>query len=442
MNRPVCLGAEPVRPIARVAVTVVRADAGPVSTCLRSGDSYPSRGGGRGSQMGRHAVSFRTLADRAEMDYDEALVTVWDAGVEEVEDLNSTVPARLVPNVERALGLVPHKDMQSIDFWEVQLGLSGQTLRVRLAELGVNVGPNARKLPKGGLRKLRQAMEPTPPEEPRRTERIPDLCWTRIGAEREVRLLTEDEVLAIHGALVDDFARAQDPIWPPGLREPNLLSSAVTRPGTSLGDTRKYPTVEMAAAALMHSLIHNHPFHNGNKRTGLVALLVFLDENGVTLDVSQQELFRFTLRVAQHGLVPRDAGLRDDREVLEIARWIKSHCRGVDTRSRPIKWVRFERLLRSHGCRIEPTKVGNQILITRRLVRRRRFLGEREEVLRSVVARSNLGSDAVASTVEKVRRELKLDREHGVDTARFLEGTAEDEFILEYRHTLHRLAKL
>src|SRR5258708_1626270 len=74
-------------------------------------------------------------------------------------------------------------------------------------------------------------------------------------------------VLVIHNQLVRDFAESGDPIDPPGIRDRGeLLESALSRPQTSIGTTLKYPTIEMAAAALLHALVHNHPFHNGNKR--------------------------------------------------------------------------------------------------------------------------------------------------------------------------------
>ena len=85
-----------------------------------------------------------------------------------------------------------------------------------------------------------------------------------IGKPKEIRYMGYQTVLLIHNQLVEDFAEHHDPIDPPGVRENGrLLESATLRPQTSLEGIRKYPSLEMASAALMHSLVHNHPFHNG-----------------------------------------------------------------------------------------------------------------------------------------------------------------------------------
>ncbi len=90
-------------------------------------------------------------------------------------------------------------------------------------------------------------------------------------------------MLAIHNALVLDFLHQENPIDPPGPRNDDIIASAVFRQHTSIGDVLKYPSVELSAAALLHSLVNNHPFHNGNKRTALVSMLVLLDENELML---------------------------------------------------------------------------------------------------------------------------------------------------------------
>jgi death-on-curing protein len=88
-----------------------------------------------------------------------------------------------------------------------------------------------------------------------------------------------EDVLDLHAELVVLFAREDNPIFPPGVKDRKLLESACGRPQTSLGGTEKYLTVEQKAAALLHSLVKNHPFHNGNKRTALRTVVTFLWQN-------------------------------------------------------------------------------------------------------------------------------------------------------------------
>lgn len=124
--------------------------------------------------------------------------------------------------------------------------------------------------------------EPAAAARPKNLVTAPSFEWqVPRGHKRSLRWLTEDEVLKIHNMLVEDFAGRENPIDPPGVRSADLFASALFRPKTAIGNTLKYSTVETSAAALLHSIIQDHPFHNGNKRTGLVAMLVFLDENGL-----------------------------------------------------------------------------------------------------------------------------------------------------------------
>ncbi len=145
---------------------------------------------------------------------------------------------------------------------------------------------------------------------------------------QDLLYLKADEVEEIHWYLVRDFERSRDPISPPGIRDRNLLESALLRVHTSLAGEMKYPTIPMAAAAYLHAIIGNHAFHNGNKRTALVATLVFLDLNGHVLVAEEDELFDYLLAIAAHNLPEcREADDRADCEMREIARWLHRHIR-------------------------------------------------------------------------------------------------------------------
>jgi death-on-curing protein len=82
------------------------------------------------------------------------------------------------------------------------------------------------------------------------------------------------------------------------LRDAHLLDSAVMRPRQSVGGRDAYPDIHTKAAALMQSLIKNHPFIDGNKRTGFLAGVVFYGVNGYDLDVTPVQAVRFVLDVA------------------------------------------------------------------------------------------------------------------------------------------------
>lgn len=83
-----------------------------------------------------------------------------------------------------------------------------------------------------------------------------------------------------------------------GLRDAGLLASAAAMPGTMHGGEWLHADLfEMAAAYLFH-IVGNHPFLDGNKRTGAACALIFLDMNGVELNADEDGLVEITLRAA------------------------------------------------------------------------------------------------------------------------------------------------
>jgi death-on-curing protein len=105
--------------------------------------------------------------------------------------------------------------------------------------------------------------------------------------------LSVEQVLALHQALVGQFGGAS------GVRDRGALESAVARPAMTFGGEDLYEDLAAKAAALMHSLVLNHPFVDGNKRVGVATAEFFLERNASTLEASDEELERVTLAVAE-----------------------------------------------------------------------------------------------------------------------------------------------
>ena len=84
----------------------------------------------------------------------------------------------------------------------------------------------------------------------------------------------------------------------PGLRDRGLLESAVLSVNAGFEDIERYPTAEEKAARLAYALISNHSFVDGNKRVGVLSMLMMLKLNGVTLRYTQQELIDLGLAAA------------------------------------------------------------------------------------------------------------------------------------------------
>lgn len=403
----------------------------------------------------------RELATEFALDLDTCLVTLWDAGFEQINDVEDKIASRELPKAHRALGVATHRQIRTLAYWEKNLGLKPEDLRSKFAELGISIPENVRVLPKGAIAKLRKAdfpglkisaiarpasiiqgaaeietKEPVPAETP--------FTWHNVGPVRPCRYLSAEEITQIHVALEQEFATSADPIIPPGVRDQTLLESAAYRAQTSLGEEMKYPTPPMVAAAYLHSLIHNHPFHNGNKRAALVSMLASLDRNGFLLTRGEQELFRYVLRVAQHRLVPESSPNLADRELIAIAEWIHSGSRVIEKGDRPIKWRELRRNLIRLGCSLDPPQPGNRIKI-RRPITEKGFLGRtRQQELVVTAGYSGEGREVRGEYLHEIRQRLRLDDESGCDSGYFY-GTdprEPDEFISQYRTILRRLAKL
>lgn len=393
-------------------------------------------------------ATVRSLALAAGIDVDEALVSLWDNGIDSVLDPDDVIPQRALSIALRALEIPTGREQSAVSYWLELSGLTRAEFVAKVAEAGITIKPDARKVPKNGVRKLRRIFIFTNSESTglkgspaAGVNEMPPLIWETVGSTCPEQYLTEEAVLEIHAALEEDFRYSPDPITPEGVRDPSLLSSALARPTTSFGDTEKYPTVEMAGAALLHSLVHNHAFHNGNKRTALVGLLVFLDLQGMVFTCNEEDLFKFLIRVGQHSIVPIWADDLADREVMEIAKWIRSQTRKISKEELPLKWLKLKQRLRDFGCEYNPAPgKGNRLDIWRDVPVAGRFRPKTER-LTSQVYWGGDGTEAEKNTTHEIRRALHLDADHDVDSETFYQGATVDAFIIQYRGILGRLAK-
>ena len=120
--------------------------------------------------------------------------------------------------------------------------------------------------------------------------------------------LTPEQVLFLHSRLIAETGGGH------GVHELGLLLSALGRPQGTFDGKDLYPELFLKTAALMDSLVRNHPFVDGNKRTAITAAALFLRMNGYRLVVENNEMVRFTLACAQSQL-----------SLDEIAHWFRQY---------------------------------------------------------------------------------------------------------------------
>jgi death-on-curing protein len=117
-----------------------------------------------------------------------------------------------------------------------------------------------------------------------------------------MRRLSIPQIVMMHDALLRETGGMD------GIRDENLLNLAVNAPFQTFGGEYLYKTLEAKAAHLGYSLIKNHPFVDGNKRIGMLAMMVFLELNGAGLTCSDQDIIETGLKLA--------TGEMDDKQLL------------------------------------------------------------------------------------------------------------------------------
>src|SRR5690606_33177098 len=119
------------------------------------------------------------------------------------------VPAKALRDVRKALGVATRGDLRSPDYWQALFGISWREFDRLLYALGVKWSSRSRKLPRGAVTKLRsearsRGIDPLTGQVQTRAydSHAPQdhtlFTWTPLGRERDIRYLSEEEVLAIH----------------------------------------------------------------------------------------------------------------------------------------------------------------------------------------------------------------------------------------------------
>ena len=117
---------------------------------------------------------------------------------------------------------------------------------------------------------------------------------------KKILFLTLAEVLEIHSNQIKQYGGSD------GVRDINLLSSAVAMPYASFsGDFLHRNIYEMAAAYAFH-ICQNHPFIDGNKRTALASALVFIELNGISISDSEEKLYNAMMDIASGKITKED----------------------------------------------------------------------------------------------------------------------------------------
>jgi death on curing protein len=106
-------------------------------------------------------------------------------------------------------------------------------------------------------------------------------------------MISSDDVERIHEILIDKFGGKK------GLRDKGLLESSVQRPFQMFNQKELYPEPVDKAAAILESIISNHPFLDGNKRTAYVVARLVLRTNNLDIKATQDKKYEFVMSAAK-----------------------------------------------------------------------------------------------------------------------------------------------
>ena len=119
------------------------------------------------------------------------------------------------------------------------------------------------------------------------------------------------DVEGIHNILIEKFGGAK------GIRDMAVLESAINRPYQTFDGIELYPNPVDKAAAIFESIISNHPFVDGNKRTAYTLLRLVLMEHHMDINAGQNEKYDFVISAA-----------KSEVKFEGIRKWIADHLVG------------------------------------------------------------------------------------------------------------------
>lgn len=131
-----------------------------------------------------------------------------------------------------------------------------------------------------------------------------------------MQYLTEKDIITLNVYVISNYSPKEQQ----GVKDPNALNMLVNMPKQYVFGKEIYETLELKAASLVYNLVQKHVFFNGNKRTALISLGVFLNMNGYQLTVSNIEAADYMVEIAT-----------EDLQESDIEKWIHVNIKRIDT---------------------------------------------------------------------------------------------------------------
>lgn len=145
-------------------------------------------------------------------------------------------------------------------------------------------------------------------------------------SKSEIFQITADFVEFVHDELVAKYWSFDQPVTRNEYRDKKLIDSAVNRPFHSYGGVEFYPGLFPKAAPLFHSLVCNHSFGNGNKRTAVISVDAFLMANGMFLALTNDQMYKLANKTA----VQNEKGISSEQFLAEISKMLRQFSMPIE----------------------------------------------------------------------------------------------------------------
>jgi len=258
------------------------------------------------------------------------------------------------------------------------------------------------------------------------------------------------EVIYAHFLIADYFIEEQNGVGIGGIgvKDNDLLHSAVYRQFTSFAGQEKYKTDLEKCASLVFGIICNHPFYDANKRTAFLIALLFLEKTGRTLSINQKKFEDFLVDIADGCIaehprfekVTRDC---DEPEITYIADSLRRFSRTLDKRHYKITFQQLDHILRGYGFCLDSPRHNKINVCKIQTVRKYVIAGPREDKLIRVgqIGFPSWKAQVGRKDISAARRATGLLPEKGVDSQVFFKDQSPIGALIDMnKYPLQRLA--
>jgi death-on-curing protein len=259
------------------------------------------------------------------------------------------------------------------------------------------------------------------------------------------------DVLKAHFLILDFFSSEStgEGVGGVGPKSLDLLQSAVYRQFISFDGKDKWKTPFEKAATLLFGIIKNHPFHDANKRTGFLSVLLFMHQIGRIPRIKQREFEDFVVEIADDKLKTRPRFIElnkkcEDPEVQLIADFLKRNTRDIDNIAYTVTFHEMNQILKRYGFELTNPS-GNFIDVVKMEETEIDPVGthnrSRFETKLAQVGFPGWKKQVTKGAVRTIRESTQLTPNNGIDSKSFFHGADPVNVLIDtYAEPLRRLA--